>query len=78
MQSSTVIRKSAVMSSRRLFGWAGLAGVLATLFLQTGAWPETDICGYPAKGRVAILREGATVATFSVGCNGYIPKDLYA
>ena len=47
-------------------GRTGLAAVLVMLLLSPAARPADDICGYPARGQVAIHRGDRLLATFTV------------
>ena len=51
---------------RYLIRQAGLVTVLAVFLLPVAARPETDICGYPVSGRVAIQRGKQVLAVFTV------------
>ena len=44
----------------------GFAVVLVLFVLSQAVWPGTDICGHPARGRVAVYRGEQVLAVFSV------------
>lgn len=59
-------QKSGRGACLKWIGRNGVAALLSLLLLPAMLWSDTFICGYPARGRVAISRAQQTLAEFTV------------